>query len=227
MTSLSNLGHHKILLAIGNLSESLLSKNLSDTDKKPYRKNTQAHIPDEQLVSASQQGDTKAFEILVLRYQRQIFNLIYQMTHDVEVVEDIGQDVFIAAFKAIKDFKAKSSFFTWLYRIAINHCKNYLASSNRAQDAEKRYHNEQGTGDISELKERDPQNILLAKEFVEKMEEALASLPEEQQFVLTLCEFQGLSYQEIAEVLECPIGTVRSRLSRARAALQDNLGEYL
>ncbi len=149
------------------------------------------------------------------------------MTHDVEVVEDIGQDVFIAAFKAIKDFKAKSSFFTWLYRIAINHCKNYLASSNRAQDAEKRYQNEHRSGDISQPKERDPQTILLAKEFVEKMETALAMLPEEQQVVLTLCEFQGLSYQEIADVLDCPIGTVRSRLSRARTALQEKLGEYL
>jgi RNA polymerase sigma-70 factor (ECF subfamily) len=201
---------------------------LSGTEKKVHSKNTYAGLPDEHLVSASQRDDTQAFEMLVLRYQRQIFNLIYQMTHDVEVVEDIGQDVFIAAFRAIKDFKAKSSFFTWLYRIAINHCKNYLASSNRSQDAEKRYFKrQQTTVELPESQEQDPQTILLAKEFIEKMEEALHSIPEEQQIVLTLCEFQGLSYQEIAEVLECPIGTVRSRLSRARTALQDKLGDYL
>ncbi len=217
----------QIILAVGNLSKGLLSKKVGGIEGKFSKKDMQTHIHDEQLVAASQTGDIKAFEILVFRYQRQIFNLIYQMTHNVEVVEDIGQDVFIAAFKAIKDFKAKSSFFTWLYRIAINHCKNYLASLNRALDAEKRYKNEQRAGEISEIKERDPQSLLLAKEFVEKLEEALAFLPDEQRVVLTLCEFQGLSYQEIAEVLKCPIGTVRSRLSRARIALQEKLGEYL
>lgn len=215
------------MLTIGNFSDSLLSKNAGDAKERFQGGNTQAHIPDERLVSASQRGDTKAFEVLILRYQRQIFNLIYQMTHDVEVVEDIGQDVFIAAFKAIKDFKAKSSFFTWLYRIAINHCKNYRTSSSRAQDAEKRYQKEQRAGEILEPQDRDPQRMLLAKEFLEKMEDALACLPVEQRVVLALCEFQGLSYQEIAEILECPIGTVRSRLSRARSALQDILGDYL
>lgn len=226
MTSRDNLRQNNNLISLGNLSESLLSKKADDADKGLQGENAYAQISDEKLVAASQRGDTKAFEVLILKYQRQIFNLIYQMTHDVEVVEDIGQDVFIAAFKAIKDFKAKSSFFTWLYRIAINHCKNYLASSSRSLDAEKRYQREQSAAEIPESHDRDPQSMLLAKEFVEKMEEALASLPSEQRVVLALCEFQGLSYQEIAEILECPIGTVRSRLSRARATLQEILGDY-
>ena len=228
MTILDNFRYNRKLFVIGNLSEIPLSNDSGDADKNFHEEAIHTQIPDEELVSASQRGDLKAFEVLILRYQRQIFNLIYQMTHNVEVVEDIGQDVFVAAFRAITDFKAKSSFFTWLYRIAINHCKNYLASSIRTRDAENRYRIEQPSGEIpAEDYERNPQSMLLAKEFVEHMEEALATLPPEQRLVLALCEFQGLSYQEIAEILECPIGTVRSRLSRARTALQEILGEYV
>ena len=188
---------------------------------------TTTRIADEQLVITSQQGDTAAFEVLVLRYQRQIFSLIYHMTHDVEAVEDLAQDVFLAAFKAIKDFQARSSFFTWLYRIAINHCKNYLAALTRSQQSTQQYQREHDSEEPFDNQDRDPQRMLLAKEFVEQMEKAITSLPEEQRVVLTLCEFEGMSYQEIAEVLECPVGTVRSRLSRARAALQEILQEFL
>lgn len=204
-----------------------MSNEQSVVGKTTNGHTTNIPVPDEQLVIASQQGDIQAFETLVLRYQRQVFSLIYQMTRNVEVVEDIGQDVFIAAFKAIKDFKAKSSFFTWLYRIAINHCKNYLTASTRSQDIEQRYQREQDPEDFSENQDRDPQSMLLAKEFVEQMEDAIMSLPEEQRIVLRLCEFEGLSYQEIADILECPIGTVRSRLSRARTALQETLSDFL
>ena len=205
----------------------LLSNYLDGAMRQTQGNASQTHVPDEKLVSASQRGDTKAFESLILRYQRQIFNLIYQMTRNAEVVEDIGQDVFVAAFRAIKDFKAKSSFFTWLYRIAINHCKNYLLSSARTQDLEARYRIEQHPEENSNDYERNPQNTLLAKEFVEQFEGALEVLPAEQRIVLTLCEFQGLSYQEISEILDCPIGTVRSRLSRARTTLQDELDIYI
>jgi RNA polymerase sigma-70 factor (ECF subfamily) len=227
MSVLDNFKYPKKFFAIRNLEETNLSNDQSAVGKVVKRETTNAPIPDEQLVIASQQGDIEAFETLVLRYQRQIFSLIYQMTRNVEVVEDIGQDVFIAAFKAIKDFKAKSSFFTWLYRIAINHCKNYLTASTRAQDIEQRYQREQNPEEFLENQERDPQSMLLAKEFVEQMEDAIMSLPEEQRIVLRLCEFEGLSYQEIADVLECPIGTVRSRLSRARTTLQETLSDFL
>jgi RNA polymerase sigma-70 factor (ECF subfamily) len=227
MSPFDNVKHIKKFFAIRNLNETRLSNGKSDVGKAAKGETTNAPIPDEELVIASQRGDIKAFEILVLRYQRQIFSLIYQMTHNVEVVEDIGQDIFIAAFKAIKDFKARSSFFTWLYRIAINHCKNYLTASTRSQDIEQRYQREQNSEELSENQNRNPQSMLLAKEFVEQMEKAMMSLPEEQRLVLTLCEFEGLAYQEIADVLECPIGTVRSRLSRARAGLQEKLGDFL
>ena len=227
MTIVDNLKEHWRLLSRGNFGEFVLSNEVRKAKKAIQKEATQPQIPDEKLVEASQNGDTEAFEALIRRYQRQIFNLIYQMTHNVDVVEDIGQDVFVAAFKAIKDFQARSSFFTWLYRIAINHCKNYLNSANRTQDVEKLYRAEQETAEASDDYEKNPQSMLLAKEFVAQMEEAMEVLPAEQRIVITLCEFQGFSYQEIAEILQCPVGTVRSRLARARATLQEYLHQYV
>lgn len=226
MTILDNFKHIWKLFGIWNFSERVLSNESGNVKKSHRKETTESQIPDVKLVQASQQGDTKAFEILILRYQRQIFNLIYQMTHNAEAVEDIGQDVFVAAFRAIKDFKSKSSFFTWLYRIAINHCKNYLSASSRTQDVEKLYRAGQEPIERSDDYEKNPQSMLLAKEFVGQLEEALESLPTEQRIVLTLCEFQGFSYQEIADILQCPVGTVRSRLARARATLQQHLEQY-
>ncbi len=228
MTTFNNLINNKNLLVAWNFFATTLSKNV-DIVSVPKVGEGEGHtlITDEELVSFSQRGDTNAFEKLIVRYQRQVFHLIYQMTNNAEVVEDIGQDVFIAAFKGIKDFHGKSSFFTWLYRIAINHCKNYLAASTRIQNFESRYRKEESLDEITEDYEENPQSLLLAKEFVEQLKDALAILPPEQRVVLTLCEFQGLSYEEIADILECPVGTVRSRLSRARTALQDILDHTL
>jgi RNA polymerase sigma-70 factor (ECF subfamily) len=222
-----NAKYTKNFSAIRNLQDVPMSNNHSTVKQVEKGEMVNARIPDHELVIASQQGDLQAFETLILRYQRQIFNLIFQMTRNTEVVEDIGQDVFVAAFRAIKEFRSKSSFFTWIYRIAINHCKNYLASSNRAKEFEQRYQNTHYADGDDERHERTPQSSLLAKEFVEQMEQAIQALPEDQRTVLVLCEFEGLSYQEIAGMLECPVGTVRSRLSRARMALQDMLGEHL
>jgi RNA polymerase sigma-70 factor (ECF subfamily) len=222
-----NAKYTKNLSAVRNLQDVPLSNNQSNIGDLAKGGAVNTHIPDEELVHASQRGNVQAFEQLILRYQRQIFSLIYQMTRDAEVVEDIGQDVFVAAFRAIEDFQAKSSFFTWLYRIAINHCKNYLASSNRAKEFEQRYQQERFSDGSDEHHERTPQSTLLTKEFVEQMEQAIQMLPEDQRTVLVLCEFEGLSYQEMADVLECPVGTVRSRLSRARMTLQDILGDAL
>jgi len=226
VTILDNVRDYKIFYFVWNLNRLVWSKNAGDADKHAAAAPIRPNISDEELVKASQRGDARAFEQLILRYQRQIFHLIFQMTRNVEVVEDISQDVFVAAFKAIKDFQAKSSFFTWLYRIAINHCKNYLAVATKNQDVEYQHQTDQAIEEIAEDFERNPQSRLIAKEFLERMEHALGTLPAEQRLVLTLCEFQGLSYQEIAALLECPIGTVRSRLARARTALQDMLGDY-
>ncbi|MDY0093949.1 MAG: sigma-70 family RNA polymerase sigma factor [Candidatus Vecturithrix sp.] len=227
MTIVDNLQNQWQLFRNGNFSELVLSNESSNVKKVIQKETAQTQIPDEKLVEASQRGDTGAFEVLIYRYQRQIFNLIYQMTHNVDAVEDIGQDVFVAAFRAVKDFQAKSSFFTWLYRIAINHCKNYLTSANRTQDVETLYRAEQETVETSDDYEKNPQSMLIAKEFVTQMEEAMEVLPAEQRIVITLCEFQGFSYQEIAEILQCPVGTVRSRLARARATLQEYLHQYV
>lgn len=222
-----NFKHPQKIFAARNLRDTALSNDQNNVRKNKEGGLTHTQASDDDLVFAAQRGNAQAFEDLILRYQRQIFSLIYQMTHNVEIVEDIAQDVFIAAFRAIRDFKGKSSFFTWIYRIAINHCKNYLSSSNRSQEVEQRYQREHfQDGDLEE-QERTPQSMLLAKEFVEQMEQAIHALPEEQRVVLMLCEFEGMSYQEIAEILDCPIGTVRSRLSRARTGLQDTLGDFL
>ncbi len=190
MTIIDNLQDQWQLFRNGNFSELVLSNESSNVKKAIQKETTQTQIPDEKLVEASQRGDTGAFPVLIYRYQRQIFNLIYQMTHNVDAVEDIGQDVFVAAFRAIKDFQAKSSFFTWLYRIAINHCKNYLTSANRTQDVEKLYRAEQETVETSDDYEKNSQSMLIAKELVTQMEEAMEGLPAEQRIVITLCEFQ-------------------------------------
>lgn len=188
-------------------------------------------VSDESLVKRCQTGDSLAFETLVIRYQRQIFSLIHRMTNNPEVVEDLAQDVFISAFKAIGEFKGNSSFFTWLYRIAINKCKNYLASLRVAPVTSSmtvkgpKSETEPSLMDIPDQRVN-PQTALLTGEFLNQVDEALESLPEDQKTTLVLYDLEGLSYQEIAEILHCPIGTVRSRLARARTALREKLKGY-
>lgn len=184
-------------------------------------------VSDESLVKRCQTGDSLAFETLVVRYQRQIFSLIHRMTNNPEVVEDLAQDVFISAFKAIGEFKGNSSFFTWLYRIAINKCKNYLTSLKGSPIplGDKRSEGENFLLDIADRR-TNPQTALLAGELLEQIDEALESLPEDQKMALILYDLEGLSYQEIAEILHCPIGTVRSRLARARLTLKEKLKAY-
>jgi RNA polymerase sigma-70 factor (ECF subfamily) len=149
------------------------------------------------------------------------------MTNNPDIVEDLAQEVFISAFKAIGEFKGNSSFFTWLYRIAINKCKNYLASSRGSlvPIGDRRLEAEPSLLQIADQRVN-PQTALLTGELLERVDEALGSLPEDQREALVLYDLEGLSYQEIAEVLQCPIGTVRSRLARARAALKERLKDY-
>ncbi|HWP47545.1 MAG TPA: sigma-70 family RNA polymerase sigma factor [Candidatus Limnocylindrales bacterium] len=184
-------------------------------------------VTDESLVKRCQAGDSLAFETLVIRYQRQIFSLIHRMTNNPEIVEDLAQEVFISAFKAIGEFKGNSSFFTWLYRIAINKCKNYLASSRGSliPIGDRRSEAEPSLLEIADQRVN-PQTALLTGELLAQVDEALGSLPDDQREALVLYDLEGLSYQEIAEVLNCPIGTVRSRLARARAALRERLKDY-
>ncbi len=180
-----------------------------------------AAATDQQLVERVQKGDTRAFDLLVLKYQHKIFSLIGRYVRDADEVQDVAQEAFIKAYRALPNFRGDSAFYTWLYRIAINTSKNYLVSRSRrppgkdveVEDAE---YYESG----SSLREIEtPESALFGAELKQVVETAIADLPEDLRTAVTLREFDGLSYEEIAEVMECPVGTVRSRIFRARESI--------
>ena len=176
---------------------------------------------DQQLVSRVQRGDSRAFDLLVLKYQHRIFGLINRYVRDSDEVQDVAQEAFIKAYKALPNFRGDSAFYTWLYRIAINTAKNYLVSRSRrppgtdieVEDAE--YF--EGGGGLREIET--PENALFGAELKVVVERALAGLPEDLRTAITLREFEGLSYEDIADIMDCPVGTVRSRIFRAREAI--------
>ncbi|MCB5225511.1 RNA polymerase sigma factor RpoE [Alishewanella sp. 16-MA] len=180
---------------------------------------------DWQIVQRVQQGDKAAFNLLVKKYQHRIANLISRYVSNHGDVADVAQEAFIKAYRAIPGFRGESAFYTWLYRIAVNSAKNYLVSNNRkppasdvdAEDAE--YY--EGS---DALKEQDsPEHLLLSEEIRQVVFGTIEKLPDELRTAITLRELEGLSYEEIAEVMECPIGTVRSRIFRAREAIDAQL----
>jgi RNA polymerase sigma-70 factor (ECF subfamily) len=180
---------------------------------------------DKLLVEQVKNGDKKAFDILVLKYQHKIVNLISRYIHDQAETLDVAQEAFIKAYRAIGKFRGDSAFYTWLYRIAINTAKNHLVAQSRrpplndidSQDAE------QFSGD-TRLKDRDtPENELLKDEIEETIYRAIDALPDDLKTAITLREIEGMSYEEIAETMDCPIGTVRSRIFRARDAIDTQL----
>jgi RNA polymerase sigma-70 factor (ECF subfamily) len=184
---------------------------------------------DQALVEKVQQGDKRAFDILALKYQNKIIQLIYRYVHDPDEARDVAQEAFIKAYKAIGRFRGDSAFYTWLYRIAINTAKNHLVASGRrppksdidAQDAEQ-YEGAAG------LKEHaTPERLLIRDEIKAAVAEAIEELPDELRTAITLRELEGLSYEEIAQTMECPIGTVRSRIFRARDAIDTRLKPLL
>ena len=184
---------------------------------------------DQTLVEQVQQGDKQAFDVLVLKYQNKIIQLVNRYVHDSDEARDVAQEAFIKAYRAIGRFRGDSAFYTWLYRIAINTAKNYLVASGRrpprsdidAQDAEQY---EGATG----LKEyATPERLLLKDEIQAAIVEAIDELPDELRTAITLRELEGLSYEEIAQTMECPIGTVRSRIFRARDAIDTRLKPLL
>ncbi len=173
------------------------------------------------LVQQVLSGDKEAFSILVLKYQNRLLNGVRKIISDQSIAMDVVQESFYKAYKALGNFRADSGFYTWLYRIAINTAKNYAISSDRRppdvdidfQDAEQIL----GKSNLSE--HADPQHELLRDELQEKVIAALNQLPEDLKNALILCEIGGLSYEEISKVMNCPVGTVRSRIFRARNAL--------
>jgi len=180
---------------------------------------------DQQLVARTVAGDMRAFELLVIKYRRRIERLIGRMVRDVDLVEDIGQETFIRAYRALHQFRGDAQFYTWLYRIAVNTAKKTLMelkrnpvftegalSSNDDDDETSRHENELIT-------EETPESELAAREIAAAVNAAVEALPEDLRQAVTLREIEGLTYEEIAEVMSCPIGTVRSRIFRAREAI--------
>ena len=184
---------------------------------------------DQALVERVQRGEKQAFDVLVLKYQNKIIQLVNRYVHDSDEARDVAQEAFIKAYRAIGRFRGDSAFYTWLYRIAINTAKNYLVANGRrpprsdidAQDAEQY---EGATG----LKEyATPERLLLKDEIQEAIATAIDELPDDLRTAITLRELEGLSYEEIAQTMDCPIGTVRSRIFRARDAIDTRLKPLL
>lgn len=184
---------------------------------------------DKQLVARVQKGDSRAFDLLVLKYQHKIFALISRYVRDQDEVQDVAQEAFIKAYRALGKFRGDSAFYTWLYRIAINTAKNHLVSRSRrppatdvdVDDAEF-YESASALKDIE-----NPENALYGEELKAVVERAMNALPEDLRAAVTLREFDGLSYEDIADVMECPVGTVRSRIFRAREAIDKQVQEQM
>jgi RNA polymerase sigma-70 factor (ECF subfamily) len=180
------------------------------------------------LVARAQQGDTRAFELLVRKYQHKIIQLVSRLVGDADA-PDVAQETFVRAWRAMKGFQGNSAFYTWLYRIGINTAKNHLVSRHRRSsdrdidiaDAELYGHTEQLSDNAT------PEAELLTAEIKTKVAEAIAKLPPDLRQAITLRELEGLSYEEIAEAMDCPIGTVRSRIFRAREAIDAVLNPLL
>lgn len=179
---------------------------------------------DKQLVERVQRGDKRAFDILALKYQHRIVGLVGRYINDADEVMDVTQEAFIKAYRALPRFRGDSAFYTWLYRIAINTAKNYLVSrSRRPPDTDIDIDGE-FQADSAVLRDvAGPESVLATEELERVIYKAIDDLPEELKVAVTLREFEGLSYEEIAEVMECPVGTVRSRIFRAREAIEKRI----
>ena len=176
------------------------------------------------LVRKVQAGEKGAFDLLVLKYQHKIANLVSRFVHDHSEVQDVTQEAFIKAYRGLKNFRGESAFYTWLYRIAINTAKNHLASmSRRITDGTDAAEAEQFATATVLHDIADPQREMMTDQIAEVAKLTINTLPDELKTAITLRELQGMSYEEIAEVMECPIGTVRSRIFRARDAIDQKL----
>lgn len=180
---------------------------------------------DQLLVERVQQGDRRAFDLLVLRYQQRIIKLIMRYVHDSAEAQDVAQEAFIKAYRALPAFRGDSAFYTWMYRIAINTAKNYLVSlQRRPVDYDLDLQNPENYEVNARLKDEEtPEGIALQEELRQTVERTIASLPEELRTAIMLREIDGLSYEEIAQAMDCPVGTVRSRIFRAREAIDRSI----
>ena len=183
---------------------------------------------DQQLVQRAQKGDTRAFDLLVLKYQGRVANLVSRYVGNAAEVEDVTQEAFIKAYRALPKFRGDSAFYTWLYRIAANAAKNHLVALGRRPSSDQVIDEAEQFDLPGKLKDhQSPDAVLMGMELEQAVNSAIDSLPDELKAALTLREFEGLSYEEIAEILSCPIGTVRSRIFRAREAVDQRVEEQL
>ncbi|GGJ01546.1 RNA polymerase sigma factor RpoE [Shewanella hanedai] len=186
-------------------------------------------ISDQQLVERVQQGDKNAFNLLVQKYQNKVMSLISRYVRNQADVGDVAQEAFIKAYRALPNFRGESAFYTWLYRIAVNTAKNHLVAQGRrapandidAEDAE--YYD--GSDALKEF--ASPERLMMSEEIQKVIFDTLDTLPEELKMAISLRELDGMSYEEIANVMECPVGTVRSRIFRAREAIDKKLQPLL
>ncbi len=185
---------------------------------------------DQELVERAQKGDKRAFELLVMKYQRKLARLLSRMVRDQAEIEDITQESFIKAYRALPQFRGESAFYTWLYRIAVNTAKNYLVARGRRAPTTTEFSNEEAEGfeDAELLRDiATPDAELQTKQIAAAVNKAVEALPEELRTAITLREIEGLSYEEIAQMMDCPIGTVRSRIFRAREAIAEKIRPML
>jgi len=181
---------------------------------------------DKELVKRVQKGDKGAFDLLVLKYEHKIVNLVMRYVRDPDLALDISQEAFIKAYRALPRFRGDSAFYTWLYRIAVNTAKNYLAAQRRRpMDIELDLQDPEQYGLHAKLKETDtPEALSLSHELQEILERAIEALPDDLRTAIILRELDGMSYEEIAQTMDCPVGTVRSRIFRARDAIGKKVG---
>ena len=185
---------------------------------------------DRQLVERAQRGDKHAFELLVQKYQRKLARLLSRFIRDPAEVEDVTQEAFIKAYRALPAFRGDSAFYTWLYRIGINTAKNYLMALSRRAPTSTEVGAEEAEGFEEGEQLRDintPESMLLSNEIAETVNSTIEKLPEELRTAIQLREIEGMSYEDIAKVMDCPIGTVRSRIFRAREAIAEQLRPLL
>ena len=184
---------------------------------------------DKELVKRVQRGDKGAFDLLVLKYEQKIVNLVMRYVRDPEIALDISQEAFIKAYRALPRFRGDSAFYTWLYRIAVNTAKNHLAAQRRRPtDIELDLQDPEQYGLHAKLKETDdPEGVTLSQELQDTLERAIEALPDDLRTAIILRELDGMSYEEIAQTMDCPVGTVRSRIFRARDAIGKKVGTLL